>query len=82
MLQETTVERKAFGLLTKGSWYIKTSRAIWDRVQIIGRERRAIRIFYTLTRRYRKRGKWIIQRKRRIEEIPIHTIQDARRYIG
>ncbi len=80
MLQETTIERISFGLLKEGHWYIKTPKAIWDRVQIIGRSRRAIRIFYTFTKRYRKRGKWITHRKRCIEEIPVHIIQEARRY--
>lgn len=80
MLNETTEERRVFGLLTEGNWYIRTSLAIWDRVQIVGRSRRAIRIFYTISKHYRKRGKWIVKRKRCIEEIPVHTIQEARRY--
>lgn len=80
MLQETVEERKTFGLLIEGHWYLRTTKAIWDRVQIVGRSRRTIRIFYILTQRYRKRGKWVTKRRRCIEEIPIHIIQDAQRY--
>jgi len=76
MLQETVYKRKRVGLLKRGFWYIETTRAIWDRVQIISRSRSYIKILYIEVARRGKR-----QSRRVIKELPIRTITTAREYL-
>lgn len=82
MLQETTYERKKVGLLTKGFYFIRTTRAVWYRVQIVDRSRRCVRIFYMGVERYRtRRGRWRTRRLRCVRDLPIRAIIETRRYL-
>lgn len=72
MLQETVFQGKRVGLIRKGFYYLRTTRAIWGRVQVVERSRHTVRIFYTISRRRR--------RIRCVEDLPIQAIIDARRY--
>jgi len=81
MLQETVYKRTRVGLLRKGFYYIRTTRAVWERVQVVSRSGRVVRIFYIVMKRYRKRGgKLRIKYQRCVEDLPIHSITEARRY--
>lgn len=80
MLQETVYERTKVGLLKKGYYYIRTTQAVWERVQVVDRSRRFVRIFYIVIKRYRKRGQWRTRYLRCVEDLPIHMIVEARRY--
>jgi len=81
MLQETVYERTKVGLLRKGFYYIRTTRAVWSRVQVVGRSRNYVRIFYTGMKRYRvRRGGWKTRCWRCVEDLPIRAIIEARRY--
>jgi len=80
MLQETVYERTKVGLLRKGFYYIRTIRAVWGKVKIVSRDAHHVRIFYTVVKRYRNHGKWKIHNLRCIEDLPVHTIIEARRY--
>lgn len=81
MLQETTYEKQRVGLIKKGFYFIRTTRAIWSRVQVVDRSRNYVRIFYIGVERYRARhGRWRTRRKRCMEELPIRAILEARRY--
>ena len=77
MLNETTHEGKKVGLLKKGFYYIRTTRAVWSRVQVVSRSRHAVRIFYVLAGRYRGKRRRCL---RRVEDLPIQSIVEARRY--
>jgi len=82
MLQETVYEKKSIGLLKTGFYYIRTTRAVWCRVQVVARSRRYIRILYLATERRRVRnGWWKTHRVLRTEELPIWAIVEARRYV-
>lgn len=81
MLQETVYKRKRIGLLTKGFYYIRTTRAVWSRVQVVSRSRRYVRVLYVAIERYRARhGRWKTRRVLRTEDLQIWTITEARRY--
>jgi len=81
MLQETVYERKKVGLIRKGFYFIRTTRAVWSRVQVVSRSRSYVRIFYMGVERYRvRRGRWRTRRLWRTEELPIRAILEARRY--
>lgn len=85
MLQETTHERKNVGSLGRGYWYIKTARAVWDRVLIISRNRHYVRILYTGVKRYRVRHRngytfWKTRSMKFVEDLPIRWIVEARIY--
>lgn len=81
MLNETVLVQKRVGLLKKGFYYIKTTRAIWSRVEIISRSRHCVRILYTGIRRSRTpRGRWQTLRVWLTEDLPIHWIIETRRY--
>jgi len=81
MLQETIYERKKVGLLRKGFYFMRTTRAVWGRVQIVGRSRRYVRIVYRGVERYRtRRGRWRTRRLWCTEDLPIRAITEARRY--
>ena len=81
MLQETTYERKKVGLIRKGFYFIRTTRAVWSRVQVVDRSRSYVRIFYMGVERYRvRRGRWRTRRTRCVEKLPIRAIIEARRY--
>lgn len=81
MLNETVYERTRVGLLKKGFYYIRTTRAVWSRVQVVERSRHYVRIFYMGVERYRThRGRWRTRRARCIKDLPIRAIIEARRY--
>ncbi len=81
MLQETIYQRKKVGLLRKGFYFIRTTRAVWSRVQIVNRSRHRIRIFYIGVERRRSRnGRWHTRRLQCVETLPIRAILEARRY--
>jgi len=81
MLQETTYERQKVGLMKKGFYFIRTTRAVWSRVQVVSRSRHYVRIFYMGAARHRtRRGKWQTRRWRCVEKLPIRAIIEARRY--
>jgi len=77
MLQETVHQKQRVSLIRRGFYYIKTTRAVWSRVQVVEHSRRYVRIFYVVIRR---QGKWKTQRIRRVEKLPICSIVEARRY--
>lgn len=76
MLNETTYERTKVGLIKKGFYYIRTTRAVWSRVQVVDRSRNYVRLFYTVVRRRRRKTRHL----KRVEDLPIGTIIEARRY--
>lgn len=76
MLQETTYERAKVGLIKKGFYYIRTTRAVWSRVQVVSRSRHYVRIFYTVAKRRRRK----VRHLRCVEDLPIWAIMEARRY--
>ncbi len=79
MLYETVYQKKCVGLISKGFYYIRTTQAVWSRVQVVERSRYYVRIFYTITQRSRRRqGKGMTRRC--VERLPIATIVEARRY--
>ena len=81
MLQETTYERKKVGLLKKGFYFIRTTRAVWCRVQVVDRSRHRVRILYRGIERFRTRhGRWRTRRLWCTEKLPIRAIIEARRY--
>lgn len=80
MLQETIYKRKKVGLIKRGYYYIETARAVWDRVQVVSRNNRSVRIFYVVVKRYRKHNKWKTHHLRCVEDIPIRFITVAREY--
>lgn len=85
MLQETTYERKKVGLLKKGFYFIRTTRAVWSRVQIVERSRNSVRVFYMGVESYRvQRGRrrfWKTRRVRCVRDLPIRAIIEAKAYI-
>ena len=77
MLQETTQERRSIVLLEKGFYYhIRTSRAVWSRVQVVERSRYYIRVFYMVMQRRRRKRQLV----KRVEDLPVLEIIEARRY--
>ncbi len=84
MLQETIYERKKVGQLERGFYFIRTARAVWDRVQIVDRTRSCVRIFYMGVEHYRIRRKgrtfWKTRRVRCVQSLPIKWIIEARPY--
>lgn len=73
-LQETVYQKKHVGLICKGFYYIRTTRAVWSRVQVVERSRRYVRIFYIRWDRWRRRP------IRCVEKLPLRAIVEARRY--
>ena len=81
MLQETIYTRKRVGLIRQGFYFIRTTRAVWSRVQVVNRSRHYVRIVYMGVERYRiRRYKWRTRRVRLTEKLPIRAILEARRY--
>lgn len=84
MLQETIYERKNVGQLKLGFYFIKTSRAVWDRVQIVELTRSCVRIFYVGVEhvRIRRHGRtyYRTRRIRCVKSLPIKWIVEARPY--
>lgn len=81
MLQETIYTRKRVGLIKQGFYFIRTTRAVWSRVQVVSRSRRYVHVVYMGVERYRThRYKWRTRRVWLTERLPIRTILEARRY--